>query len=156
MATLTDSEAIISTIVRFVQALDDSDASLLASTLTDDMVMDVTAFNGPLNTAYPIFEGRDVVVPGLIKATSMDTMHSVSNFRVEIHESGEEAELNCYAQAQHLRKGEGLAVGKDDYFLMGNRYRVTLVKDREGGWRIRRKVITPVWFVGDVGVMKVE
>ncbi len=42
---LTDREAAIDAIIRFVTALDDGDSELLALAITDDRIMDLTPFN---------------------------------------------------------------------------------------------------------------
>ena len=82
----------------------------------------------------------------------MDTTHMLSNFRTSI--SDDEAQFECHALAQHWRPGEGRTpeVGGERSYLMGNRYKGTLIKGADGLWRIERFELWCVWSQGDVGV----
>lgn len=149
---LSDREAVIETLTNFALSLDDGDANLLAATITETMVMDVSPL-GSIGLGDKPIVGREDVVSHLITAVGigMDTTHHVSNFRIRF--DGDKAEVGCYALAQHFRAGHGPPADHGDYFLMGNRWTVSLVK-QTGEWRIQNFILTPAWTVGDIGVMK--
>ena len=151
---LTDREAITDAIVRLVLSIDDGDAELLSSTITDDMVMDLTGLNES-GFAYRPFVGKEMVVQGLMKAvgTSLDTTHHVSNFRIDL--GIDSAKLDCYALAQHFRRGEGLSSKSNDCFLAGNKYHSIVVRE-EGVWKVKRLEVKAAWTYGDGSVMKVD
>lgn len=147
---LTDRDAAIDAVVRFVIGIDDADTELLESSLTDDVVFDPAAFN-KTGSNHTVTAGKQEVVSLLMSAvgTSLDTTHMTSNFRVTI--TGDSANLSCYALAQHFRKGEALEAFQDCY-LNGNRYNVKLVRD-ETLWRIQNFVLLPSWTYGHRSVM---
>ena len=160
LRALVDRTAITDTITRFLRSLDDGNSELLFSCLTDDMVMDLTPLNkataGGTRFSYSAFQGRANVVEKLMRAAgkTMDSAHHVSNFLVELNDN--EAEVSCYALAQHFRLGEGPSHDEhNDYCLMGNRYDVTLVCEKEA-WRIKTFVVNSMWSQGNVDVMKVN
>lgn len=151
---MTDREAAIDAIVRFVVSLDDGDEDLMRGCITDDMIMDITPFNKS-GFNYSAIHGKDAVVERLTTAVgqSLDTTHQTGNFRVELH--GDTATLSCYTLAQHFRKGHGPPSGAEfqEYFMNGNRYKSTVV--REGRvWKIRELEVTPSWSLGNPDVMK--
>jgi hypothetical protein len=119
---LSDREAVIDAATRFVLALDDADMDLLQSSMTEDMVMDLTPFN-PAGFDYKPMHGRDTIAIALMKVvgTGMDTTHHISNFRIDVN--GDEASFRCYVLAQHFRKGHGMGETFTDYYLMGNKYK---------------------------------
>lgn len=68
----------------------------------------------------------------------MDSSHHLSNFRVKLNGRQDEAEVYCYALAQHFRKGEGGDPKNRQYLLFGNTYSADIVKSEdEDIWRIR-------------------
>ena len=156
---LTAREAIIETLNRFAAGLDDNDEALLQSVFSEESIFDATPMN-KLGFTFSPMHGKQVVIDALMKAvgSKLDTMHHASNFLVDI--KGDEAELKCYALAQHFRLGEGLsslAVGSKDCFLQGNRWNVDLVREEGGpggGWKIRKFVLVPGWTFGNAEVMK--
>lgn len=76
---------------------------------------------------------------------SLDTTHTVTNPRVEIH--GDRAQLFALVEAQHLPQGD-----HSRHLLLKNIYWCQLV--REGGaWKIRHMRIENVWFKGDPQVL---
>lgn len=64
-------EAIIEIINQFVKSLDDGDAALLSRGLTADMVMDLSPFEA-IGLSLQMLDGRDVVVPALMKAVDLE------------------------------------------------------------------------------------
>jgi hypothetical protein len=159
-AGLTPREAAIDALTRFVCSLDEGDPVLLKSSITTDMLMDLSPFNAA-GFNYSPFSGQDVVCDRLMAAVgvSMDTTHSITNFRTKV--IGErEMEVKCYVLAQHFRLGQGQSSDFQDYYLMGNKYSAVVVRDDadedgSGEWKIKELVITPAWTQGVSAVMKV-
>jgi hypothetical protein len=152
---LTPREAIIETFSRFAKSLDDGDPDLLASVLTPDMVMDLTAFKA-IGIIIPTLNGRENVVTALMKSVgkTQDSTHQLTNFLIQ-GKGDREASVQCYALAQHFKLDEGPVNGKEDYYLMGNRYDAVVVL-LEGDWRIQRLAVRAQWVQGDVGVLEVH
>jgi len=156
LKALFDRNEITDTITRFLHSLDNGNPKLFTSCLTPDMTMDLTPLN-KAGTSYPTFHGREVVVEKLMHAVgkTMDSAY-VSNFLIDLKGS-EEAQVSCYALAQHFRLGEGSSNepnGQNDYCLMGNIYDITLVRDG-ADWRIKLYVVDSMWSLGNVDVLKV-
>jgi hypothetical protein len=151
---LTDREAAIDAVLRFVEGLDDADASLVNSAFTPDATIDLSPISN-IGLAFSELSGRDTIVDKLLNSVGpLDSSHHVSNFRVNI--AGDSATLTCYALAQHFRTGQGPSPEHRSYFLMGNRYQADLVRGGDGDWRIRRLVVKCAWSEGDIGVLKNE
>lgn len=150
---LTDRESAIDAIIRFVCALDEGDPELSASSLTEDAIMDLTPFN-KVGLNYQPVHGRTAIVDRLMTAVGkpLDTTHCATNIRCIVN--GDTADLSCCVLAQHFRGGEGPSPEFQDYYLFGNQYKATVV--REGDlWRVNRLTITPAWTQGNPDVMKV-
>lgn len=149
-AGLSDREAVIDAVLRFVIALDDNDEGLLISAFTEDAVVDL----GPasvIGIPFSELSGRDKVAKTLLKSVGpLDTTHMTSNFRVSV--VGDTAQLSCYALASHFRPGQGPSPEHHKGFTMANRYTTELVRD-DGAWRIRHMVINCTWSDGDIGVI---
>jgi hypothetical protein len=159
-AGLTPREAAIDALTRFVCSLDEGDPVLLKSSITADMLMDLSPFNAA-GFNYSPFSGQDVVCDRLMAAVgvSMDTTHSITNFRTKMIGEGE-MQVKCYVLAQHFRLGQGQSSDFQDYYLMGNKYSAVVVRgdadeDGSGEWKIKELVITPAWTQGVSAVMKV-
>jgi hypothetical protein len=153
---LTDREAAIDALVRFVCSLDEGDEALLASSITEEMVMDLSPFN-KAGFNYSPFSGRDTVVERLMKAVgkSMDTTHSITNFRTKYVEGEEDSmEVNAYVLAQHFRLGQGPSSDFQDFYLMGNKYKARVIR-AGNAWQIKHLEIEPAWTQGVAAVMKV-
>lgn len=150
---LTDREAAIDAVIRFVCALDEGDAELSASSLTEDSIMDLTPFR-KVGMERGVAEGRDATVKVLMDAVGkpLDTTHSATNIRCTVQ--GDSAELTTCVLAQHFRRGEGPSPEFQDHYLFGNQYAAQIVRDGEF-WKIKRLTITPAWVVGNPDVMNV-
>lgn len=150
---LTDREAAIDAIIRFVNSLDIGDADLCASSLTQDTLLDLTPFTN-VGMNYKPINGQEAVVNILMKAvgTSLDTTHTASNIRCTV--DGDKADLTCCVLAQHFRKGEGPSPEFQDHYLFGNQYKADVVRDGDV-WKVKKLIITPAWTVGNPDVMKV-
>ncbi|CAM1511819.1 Fc.00g093320.m01.CDS01 [Cosmosporella sp. VM-42] len=150
---LTDREAAIDAIIRFVCALDEGDPELSASSLTEDATMDLSPFQkAGLN--YEPVHGRANIVDRLMKAVGkpLDTTHSATNIRCTVEK--DTAKLTCCVLAQHFRGGQGPSPEFQDYYLFGNQYKATLVRSGEL-WRVNMLTIAPAWTQGNPDVMKV-
>lgn len=151
---LSDREAAIDAMTRFVVSLDDGDAEMLAGSITEDMLMDLSPFNKAGNFNYQPFSGRELVVDRLMKAVgkSMDSTHSITNFQCAV--KGDVAQLSCYVLAQHFRLGQGPSSDYQDFYLMGNRYKAEAVREGEW-WKVKKLIVTPAWTQGVPAVMNV-
>ena len=143
---LQDRLDIPDVLYRFGAGVDLNDEQMVASALTEDVLYDFTPSNVLWGTDYPVVKGRDTIV-GILKATSMplDTTHVVTNPRITL--SGDTAKLYAIMEAQHLPPAD-----HSRHCLMKNRYDADLVRTSDG-WRIRKLVITGVWFTGDPGIL---
>lgn len=150
---LTDREAAIDAIVRFVVSLDSGDADMCTSSLTHDAIMDLTPLSN-IGMQRGVVEGRDTVVNTLMTAVGkpLDTTHSATNIRCSV--DGDSADLTCCVLAQHFRRGEGPKPEFREYYLMGIQYVATILRV-EDLWRVSKLVLTPAWTVGNPDVMKV-
>lgn len=149
---LTDREAAIDAIIRFVVSLDEGDSELCASSLTEDAVMELDFSKVGMNDEPSI--GRAVVVERLMTAVgkSLDTTHMATNIRCAVN--GDSADLTCCVLAQHFRFGQGPSPEFQDYYLFGNQYKASIVRDGDL-WKASKLRISPAWTQGNPEVMKV-
>lgn len=153
MHTTHSSESPINVLIQFVFGLDDPDALLLRSSFTEDAILDLSKFTS-LGMTYPPIEGRDIIVDVCMKSIGepLDTSHTLSNFRVVINEDKTEATIACYVEGQHFKKGDGLAAGTKENFLVKSRYDAVVVQ-RDNEWRIKQLTITPKWRLGNATIL---
>lgn len=153
---LTPREAAADAVHRMVQALDDNDEALMRSAFLPDGVFDLSGLSAATGQSFPPQEGIEAIVNGVLAHLStLDSGHHLSNFRVKLNDAADQAEVHCYAMAQHFRKGEGHDARKRDYVLYGNAYWADVVKDGTGEdafWRIRRFEIRNLWVEGEPSV----
>ncbi|RVX75879.1 hypothetical protein B0A52_00236 [Exophiala mesophila] len=153
---LTDREAAIDAVIRFVSALDNGDTELSASALTEDAVMDLTPFNkiGLSNSSYEPVHGRSTISERLMARVGkpLDTTHMATNIRCTV--KGDTAELSSCVLAQHFRGGQGPSPEYQDYYMFGNQYTARLVREGEL-WKMCHLTIAPAWTQGNPDVMKV-
>ncbi|KAH8885843.1 hypothetical protein GQ53DRAFT_750920 [Thozetella sp. PMI_491] len=151
--TLSPREGVISVLIQYATALDTADIIQLQSSFTHDATQDLTQFSS-LGLNFPVIYGRDAIIDVCMKSvgTPLDTSHTLSNFQVVLNGDENEANITCYAEAQHFKKGEGISNGEKDYFLLKSRYNVIVV--RQGNdWKISRLVITPLWSQGSSTIL---
>lgn len=149
---LTDREAAIDALIRFVCALDEADSDLSASSLTEDAIMELKfSHNGASNR---IVNGRETIVKLLMDAVGkpLDTTHMATNIRCSVE--GDKANLSATILAQHFRLGEGPGAEYKDYYLFGNLYNCSVVRE-EDYWKINKVTIKASWTLGEPSVMKV-
>jgi hypothetical protein len=85
----------------------------------------------------------------------LDASHTLSNFQVVLNEDENKANVTCYAEARHFQRGEGLASGEKDYFLLKSRYNV-VAGGRGTGWKISRLAIASLWSQGTSTILGQE
>lgn len=151
---LTDREAAIDAVIRFVCALDNGSSELSASSMTEDVRLDMSPFKA-IGWNDNSKSGRTEVVKLLMDAigTGLDTTHSATNVRCTV--DGDSAELTSCVLAQHFRRGEGPSPDYQDYYLLGNHYKADIVREGEL-WRMKKVSIAPGWTQGNPDVMKVR
>jgi hypothetical protein len=150
LTSLSPREAITDTIYRATLAFDRNDATLLNTAFVLDHASVIFDFNGTL------LHGLDAIRTQLLNLVGpMDTTHLISNVRIDLQAGGNEAQLNCYALAQHSLKGEGMN-GTGRKYLAASEYWIDLVKvERQSGvWGITKWVMKTIWTQGDASVMK--
>ncbi|WP_063790219.1 FAD-binding protein [Streptomyces sp. NRRL B-24085] len=148
---LIDHAAIVDALHRYTAGLDHGDADLLASSLTEDAMVDLTPATSKIGLDFPALKPRDTVVGVLIPAVGpLDTSHVISNVRASV--DGDNAHVKCYATAQHYLPGEGPKPDRTRHALMMNRYDAELTRDGST-WRISRLTIDNAWFEGDESVL---
>ncbi len=141
-----DKIAVAEALYRYAAGIDLRDDQLLASALTDDVVLDFRPAAAKAGFEYPVLEGRQTVVGALTNSLAgIDTTHTASNPLVSLQ--GDTAQLDALVEAQHLPRGD-----HSRHYLMKNRYDVELVRS-SGGWLMRRITVDNVWRSGDAGVL---
>jgi hypothetical protein len=151
---LSETAPATAALVRYTFGLDTPDRSLLESSLTEDAILGLSNFS-TLGLTYPPIEGRSAVVNASMNAVGniLDTSHTLSNFCVAATGDDETtAEIQCYAEAQHFRKGDGLANRPKDCFLVKSRYDAIVIQV-EGMWKIKQLQITPMWCQGEASIL---
>ena len=151
-----DREGIEDAVYRFVEGIDKRDAELLTSAFTEDVVFDLGGIDSSIGDYEP-YEGRAFTVNQLMEHVGkLDSMHAVTNIRVEI--DGDGAHLTCYLIGQYHRPGQGASADFGDHLWLGNFFDTHLVRDREGGhehvWRIRRHRVDSSWANGTVAAVR--
>jgi hypothetical protein len=147
LTSLSPREAITDAVYRAVQAFDDNDVAIFNSAfINDEATFDL---NGH------VFENLEAVRTQLLSLVGpMDTLHQLSNIRIEIEDSTSTARLTCYAVAQHCPPGKGNEPDGPK-LIAGSRYNVDLVKDKsDGAWKIKKFAMKLIWRAGDLSVME--
>jgi hypothetical protein len=83
----------------------------------------------------------------------MDTMHMISNVRVDVKDGASTASLTAYGQAQHCLPGKGRDPNSPK-FMSGGEYFVDLVKERDGLWKIKKWTMKVIWSQGDRSIIQ--
>lgn len=149
---LSDREAAIDALIRFVVALDDGDPQLSASSLTDNATMNLVFGQSGMESRK--IEGRDLIVEALMSKVGkpLDTTHMATNIRCMVN--GDKAELTSVIFAQHFRLGEGQPPEFQDFWMNGNKYQCDIVRAGDL-WKIENVTIEPAWTLGKPDVMNV-
>jgi hypothetical protein len=138
------------TLHRFAFGLDHGDTDSLASTLTEDCVLDFRPAGKKLGLDFPKLTSRQAILDVLLPLLGpLDTSHTVSNVQVET--SDDSATLYAYVMSQHFMPREGCRRGSENALLM-NRYDCELVRDGQK-WRFKRVTIDNAWAQGNPEIL---
>ena len=122
-----DKLAVVEALYRYCAGIDLRDQALLASSFSENTVLDLRPAGKKAGFDYPVIEGRDTVTQALSTSLAgVDTTHSVSNPRVT--GTGDTAQMEALVEAQHVPSADPAR-----HYLMKNRYDTRL--ERQG----------PVW-----------
>jgi hypothetical protein len=147
---LTPREAIIDTALLFYRSLDLKSESLMRSVTTKTLSFDGSLFADiGLGLPEPI-HGQDNVVPAVLAALQMTTMHNLQNFRVEI--DGAKGNFTSYVVAYHYKKLMEPRQNPVNVYMMGNLFEGNVVKEKEE-WLLDAIKLTPFLQSGNIEVM---
>lgn len=139
-STVQDHLDIVEVHHRYAWGLDHRDWKMLEDCFTPDGEVDYGMLGGQLQGAAAIAGFCRQVLEGLDA-----TQHLIGNTITEL--DGDRATATCYFQAQHVFVSDN---GSNTYLVAGT-YRDDLVR-ADGGWRISRRVLTPMWRDGNPNV----
>lgn len=137
LQALADRFAIQDVLFRYSTAIDTKDFALLADVFSDDGVGDYTASGGIRGTLPEIQQW----LAGALSIFQV-VQHLVTNVTVEVR--GDEATSHCYL---FNPLGWTRDDGSVEMLYCGASYRDRLVRTPKG-WRIRERVIQPVYLDG--------
>lgn len=136
---LTGRDAVTDAVYRALLGCDTNNRSLFESAITEngEFIFDENSIQGHENIVSKVFE----------RVAALDTTHSLTNIRVNIH--GAKAVLTATALAQHFRGGTGTDP-KSEQWLVGGFYLVDLVKEDADVelWKIETWRIQRIWANG--------
>lgn len=142
---LTEREAITDALHRAIIGIDANDEEMCDSAFVSDgkctMIMSGQTIEGLENMKKSVFD----------RVGPMDTLHSVTNVRVDHKQDAAEASITANATATHCRPGEGMN-GSGAKFTSAGIYYIDLVKEADD-WKIRRWELKMNWMQGDRSVM---
>jgi len=145
-----DQQAIIETASALYRSLDEKSETLMRSTTTKDLIFDGSLFADiGLGAPEPLV-GQDIIVPNLLAALSMTTMHNLANFRVEV--DGNRANVTCYVLAYHCKQLEEPRENPRNNYLMGNKFEGSVVREK-GTWKLGKVKLSPFFQSGNIAVM---
>lgn len=130
LRALLDMQAIVECVNRYARGVDRADAELTASAYHPDAVEDHGAFIGGVADLVPFLGAAHEPFDGY--------QRFVTNFSIELSESGDEAHAESYYLCILRRDEKGKLVAN------GGRYVDRLAK-RDGEWRILRRVVVIEW-----------
>lgn len=141
-----DHLAAVDALYRFGAGQDLGDRRLFESAFSPAAVVDFSQPAGRFGVVLAPFEGRDAITATIMgTVASLDTTHTFTNPRVEVHE--DRATLTALVEAQHLPRADPAR-----HLLLKNWYFVDLSRAGER-WVIDRMRIENVWFTGDPDVL---
>ena len=145
---LNTREAITDVLYRCIAAWDHNDRELLKSSMLEDATFSISG-QGSITGIDTIIEGS------LNRVGPLDTLHQITNIRIDVKEGASTASLLANAVAHHYRTGEGVDSASQG-LVSGGFYNVDLVKDsNDGSWKIKQFELKLVWTQGDRSVMGV-
>ncbi len=137
---------VMDALYRFGAGVDRNDGELLATAFSGDAVVDSGPCGHAMGLDFPVLTGGDAIVRFLrAAAEAQTTSHVITNGRAQVDRDA--VGLRALVDATHLPKGD-----HSRRCQMMNWYNVSLVKETDL-WRMRRVVISSVWFTGDTQVL---
>jgi hypothetical protein len=133
-----DRQAVVAVTVAYCWALDGREWDRLDQVFTVDAQAELGGW----------FVGIEAI-KGRVR-TALDPL-DVSQHMIGTHEvqiDGDRATSRCYLHAQHVRA----IAGDQQQLIVAGRYEDELVRTPEG-WRIARRVLTPLWTSGNPAVL---
>ncbi|KAE8443802.1 hypothetical protein EG329_001396 [Mollisiaceae sp. DMI_Dod_QoI] len=149
---LTVREAITDGLYRAVMAFDLNDVAMLDSAFAgEDVTLEMHAGGNEHHSvsSLSMFKAQifDHVGP-------LDTMHMISNVRIDVKDGADSASLTAYSLNQHCPTGKGYDLDAPKY-LVGGEYTMDFVRDEvDGLWKIKKWVMNVIWRQGDPSVMQ--
>lgn len=150
LSGLTTREAIVDAMTRVLVALDRNDVGLFNSAWAGDDVLAQIGVdeNKKVLPSLPVI--RKMVFD---RVGPMDTTHSFTNPRVDVHEGADTAVLTATSLAQHCAVGRGKEPDGPKY-LVGGEYTVDMIRDSaDGAWKIKKWVLKISWAEGDASIL---
>lgn len=145
-----DHQQVTAALHRYTSGLDNGNGELLASSLTEQAVFDLTPAARKLGIPFPALKGRQIIVETLMRLVGpLDTSHATSNIQVTLEDGT--AALTAYVMAQHYLPDRGPDPADTRHSLFMNRYDTALVQDGDQ-WRFTHVAIDNLWFDGDLDV----
>jgi ketosteroid isomerase-like protein len=127
-------------VLTFATAVDTLDLDLYRSVYADEVLFDVSSFNGAPPARVKAADWAAAIEPMLRGFDS--TQHFLSNFVFEI--AGDAATVSAYVQAEHfLADAPG-----GEFVTLGGRYTFGLTRS-PGGWKIDGFKLTVLWQRGN-------
>ncbi|KAI9152379.1 hypothetical protein HJFPF1_09609 [Paramyrothecium foliicola] len=148
LPSLGERDAVADALYRAAIACDRNDAELFNSAWAGEDV------------SFEIHDDNIRAIPGLSmirkkileKVGPMDTTHNIGLVRVSLRDGATTATLTATSTAQHSPPG----IGRDPTgpkYTVGGEYLVSLIKDENGVWRIKKLVLNVIWTQGDASLM---
>lgn len=144
LTSLTTREAITDAVYRGIRGFDRNDIEFFNSAFTEDasFIINGQAYDG-LTTI------RDKVFTRVLK---LDTMHTISNIRIDVKDGANTARLSAFALAQHCPLGRGVEPDGPKFVGAGE-YIIDLVLDKADNlWKVKKWVLDLIWTQGDPSV----
>jgi len=147
LASLTAREAITDALLRCYIGIDQNDAAMFESAFAgEDINLSHSSFPTPFTSLATL---KDVL---LTRIGPLDTLHMLTNVRIDYKDGEDTASMKAYALCQHAPTGRGKQPDGPK-FTTGVDYAVDVVKGEDGLWRITNAVLEVVWTQGDHSVM---
>lgn len=145
--SISPREAVADALYRCVSGLDTNDRELFRSAWlnNDNVTFDM---DGKVTT------GLDGLTNGLLAFIGpLETLHVISNVRVDLKEGSDAAYLTAYALATHYRPGEGMNPAAKA-LTSGSQYCIDVVKDgKDGVWKVKDWRMHIIWVDGDRSIV---
>lgn len=146
-------QAAIDALLRYTDGLDRADAAQFESAFTENAILDLTAFSS-LGINYEPIHGRSSIIAACMSAVgeALETTHSLTNILVKLNNQNDGAAITCYAEAQHIKKGQAFASDSHDNSLLVKSRYIASVSQQGPDWKIERLEVVPLWSKGSMSV----